>query len=359
MLGGIRLGLIARADDRGLGIQTWEMYRHLVPTKTLVVDCPSQNPLPLRLERYPDARVVTELNNANIREFLKGLDLVITCETPYNYDLFLQARARGVRTILQYNWEFLDYLKEPNLPAPDLFMSPSSWHYPEFPYFNKVHLPVPVATDRFEAGEPSVAFNFLHTVGRPAIHDRNGTSDLLSALHHVTQEVNVSIFCQKHDYIAELEAQIGKDRYPDNVYVSVTSGGLENYWDVYAGQHVLVLPRRYGGLSLPANEALAASMPVIMPDIEPNNDWLPDEWLVPASLLFRFEARTKIDVYGTDIYALAAKIDEMVMNPEYYRASSRAAALLADTISWDTLQPEYENTFWRVLQGEFDDVAVG
>jgi hypothetical protein len=46
---------------------------------------------------------------------------------------------------------------------------------------------------------------------------------------------------------------------------------LPNYLDQYKDGDVLVIPRKYGGLCLPMQEALAHGIPVIMPDIEPND----------------------------------------------------------------------------------------
>ena len=39
----MKLGLIARADNTGLGMQTWEFYRAMKPEKTLVVDISAMN----------------------------------------------------------------------------------------------------------------------------------------------------------------------------------------------------------------------------------------------------------------------------------------------------------------------------
>ena len=57
------------------------------------------------------------------------------------------------------------------------------------------------------------------------------------------------------------------------------------------------------------NEALASAMPVIMPDISPNNQVLPHNWLVPAEVTDFFMARTKVDICTTDASLLAEKID--------------------------------------------------
>ncbi|MGW8178315.1 MAG: hypothetical protein ACWGQW_06055 [bacterium] len=51
----MRVGLIARADKTGLGIQTYEFYKQMNPDKVMVVDlshCSGQSP---DMSLYPDA----------------------------------------------------------------------------------------------------------------------------------------------------------------------------------------------------------------------------------------------------------------------------------------------------------------
>ena len=86
----MRLGLIARADHRGLAIQTAGFHRAMQPVKTMIVDCPSAKPLPLHLEQYPGegVSVVKGLPTAeDFRSWLDGLDVVYTAETGYGYAL--------------------------------------------------------------------------------------------------------------------------------------------------------------------------------------------------------------------------------------------------------------------------------
>jgi hypothetical protein len=42
--------------------------------------------------------------------FLGGMTRVLTCETPYNRELYIEARRRGIQTYQQYNFEFQDLL---------------------------------------------------------------------------------------------------------------------------------------------------------------------------------------------------------------------------------------------------------
>lgn len=340
----MRIGLIARAENTGLSTQTHEFYRHMHPAKTLLVDMSRGKGRTLRPELYPAAEVSQGFpSSTQFARFLDGLDVVFTAEIPYGYDLFTLADRTGVKTVLQYNFEFLDYLQRPNLPKPTLFAAPSTWHYDDVPFTNKTLLPVPIATDRFaDVRRPTKAraTHFLHLVGRPAIHDRNGTADLLAALPFVQAQVKMTIRCQDPRYVPSL---VQRRTIPGNVELVIESGEAVNYWDNYDAD-VLVMPRRFGGLCLPANEALGAGMPVIMPDISPNT-WLPAEWLVPATQEGRFMARSMIDLYTVDHVELAAKIDQSATDPSFFAASQETARRMAKELSWSEQRPVYEKVF--------------
>lgn len=335
----MRVGLIARADSRGLGIQTKAFHDHMRPTKTMVVDCPSQKPLPLRRDWYPGATWIHGLPQASdFRRWLDGLDgldVVYTAETGYGRALWDEAERAGVRTVLHANYEFLDRRDRPTVWA-----APSRWHLADFPRGTEF-LPVPIQVAApADFPTPGSATSFVHVVGRPAIHDRNGTADVLRALQHVKTKVTVTIRCQEPGYVPGLvrEHQI---KTPGNVTLTVDTGDVPNNTDLYAGQHVLIMPRRFGGLSLPVNEALGAGMPVIMTDISPNNAWLPAEWLVPATHAGQFRAKTTIDYYSADRRALAAKIDQHATDAVFHKQAATDALRLRNEYSWATIAPRY------------------
>ena len=331
------LGLIARADNRGLGQQTWAVFRNLQPSKTLVVNCHSAQPLALRYERFPYSLVVDGLpSRDDFRELLNGVTCLYTAETGYNQELWDEAEQRGIKTVLHANYEFLDTRDRPTVWA-----APSLWNIDRWPT-GTVHLPVPIETDRFPITEkPSTAQRFLHVVGRPAIHDRNGTLDLLLALQHVKSTVQVTVTCQHPEYVGSLINDHGI-RTPDNVTLTIESGDTENYWDIYQGFHAMILPRRFGGLCLPANEAIGAGMPVIMPDTNPNDTWLPPQWLVPSTHAGEFTAKQHITYVRTDQQLLAQKIDQLAQDEEFYGLAVAKALTLRDDYSWKTLTPLYE-----------------
>jgi len=331
----MRLGLIARADNRGLGQQTWAVQRNLQPAKTMVVDCPSMQPLQLHLDRFPGAQLVRGLpTEYDYAQFCESLDVVYTAETGYG-DLWSVSQRMGVKTVLHANYEFLDPRDQPTVWA-----APSLWNFDRFPA-GATHLPVPIETDRFPVTKkPLTATRFLHVVGRPAVHDRNGTFDLLQALQHVTATITVTITCQLPGYVAGLISDY-QIRTPDNVTLVLDSADHVDYWTIYDNQHAMILPRRFGGLCLPANEAVGSGIPVIMPDIDPNNTWLPKAWLTDSMMSGDFRAKQHIFVYRTDPKVLAAKIDQLATDEDFYGHSTWKASELRKYLSWETLTPEY------------------
>lgn len=339
----MRIGLIARADNTGLGIQSKEFFDH-IPCKAFVIDssllAPSHTEILMpNIDRFPGQQVfqvqpghdmigAVPLNL--IEDFVKDIDILFAMETPYDYNFFSVCRNHGVKTILQLNYEFLDYPS--GLPHPDLFAAPSPWHYEDIPN-PKIFLPVPVNTKHFH---PLIKpKTFVHIAGRPAIHDRNGTLTFFQSLQYVNNEINVALYSQR-------PFNINGIRSP-KIHLMLHFGSTPNYHENYSGG-VLVMPRKYGGLCLPINEAIGAEMPVITTCVSPNNSWLPNEWLVSPSESKSFRAKKQIDVFETDPYALAQKIDEFC-DDEFYDAAIKEARRIKNEISWQTLLPLYNKTF--------------
>ena len=349
-----RIGLIARADDTGLGHQSWEFHRHMSPTKTLIIDLEGQSAsgkdLTAHPERFPgNTTVVFGIPcRGVIEEWLEGLDVLFTMETPYNYEFYSIAREKGIRTVLQANYELLDYLHDgPHQDhLPDILVMPSTWCLPLVKHrlgdrMKVVYLPVPIPTDRWDkpSTDTGSCRRLLHVAGYPAIGDRNGTRNLLDALRYVQSRITVTLTCQRPGYLGSL-IQPGQDH--GNASLVIDSAPRDNYWDLYADHDVLVLPRRYGGLCLPLNEALGAGLPAIMPDIPPNNDWLPLEWLTSARVGDTVMMKTLVDLYQSDPRDLAAHIDRMVYDEDFYSRCQHQARELSLEYSWDSLIGYYQ-----------------
>jgi glycosyltransferase involved in cell wall biosynthesis len=125
-------------------------------------------------------------------------------------------------------------------------------------------------------------------------------------------------------------------------------GPVESRWEMYQDQHLMVLPRRYGGLSLKVHESLDSGVPVIMPDIEPNRRWPGPRTpaargkriLVPCGPLHTFNA---------DPHAIAAEIDLLARDRSLLEVEQRAALKWAEENSWSHLRHAYMKAFKGLL----------
>lgn len=310
----MRIGLIARSDRTGLGNQTRNLARLLNPTAIMLIDSTTFNQNTQHPEIYEGFDVTTIQGfptGEQVGAFLHKVDVVVTCEIFYNQIFVDIANRLGVKTINQYNWEFADYLRFPNLTLPTKMIAPSKWKLEEAKQLwgneRVEYLPTPVFTDDFqEVREVNMARKyestkprFLHIMGRQAINDRNGTLDLIRALHYSRADFELVIKMQAGDV-----GFVGADPR-----ITIDTSSPENEVDLYKDFDAMILPRRYAGQCLPMTEALCAGLPVIMTDVSPNNQILPPFWCVPAVLSGRFMARTWIDMYTVNHAELGMKID--------------------------------------------------
>lgn len=351
----MRLGLWgARMDNSGLGQQTLEFYLAMKPAKTVVFDISVLERKPERVmkqypERYTDSPVGDVFiiqglpNEYDIRRFLTGLDVVFIAESAYNMEFYRIAREMGVKTAVQYNYEFFDWhngsIWANNMP--DMFISPSTWHYDDVDAVCKqkgvhhVYLHCPVNRDKITRRNIDTAVKFVHIAGRPADHDRNGTNTFLEAIKMSNGDLKGIVYTQDR----ELTDRI-KREHPD-VEVKIN---VKDYTEIYKKGSVLVLPRRYGGNCLPMNEALAAGMPVIMSKLSPQIDLLPDRWLLSAKKTdIDFAPRFKVDVYECEPVDCLFRMRwfKSLSNADM-KEQSDIAHEIAQSISWAEMKPKYE-----------------
>lgn len=332
--------MLVRADRTGLGNQTYNYWKFLKPHKTLIIDIGELNGNKSDYEKYPCAEFCKGIpSNDFIDLWLRDIDLVFTVETPYNYYLFEKAKQRGIKSVMQYNWEFLDYLQTPNLPKPDLLIAPSLWHIDDMDNtdLNFKYLPVPIDRQKLPYKKRGQAKTFLHIAGKKTFMDRNGTDLFLAAIPFVKSDVKFIVRTQQ-----EL-CNISDKR------VSIDTLEKENYWELYQGEDVLVMPRKYGGLCLPLNEAMSTGMIPLMTDCEPQSLFLKEESLVEPFTVTDIQTRTTIQCYETTPNRLAAKIDEMANLPkDKIEELSEHSNTVATMWSWDLLYDKYMETFNEV-----------
>jgi len=308
-----KLGLVAFANDGGLGAQTRRLAHMLKPERVMVINSSgfsSNKEQHFEWYKEYDSFIVNGFpNNTDIKSFLPNLTHVLVAENPYNFGLIYWGQQQGTKIFVQSNYEFCDNLAQPWLPVPDKFLMPSHWKIKEMEeLFGKdrvQYLPPPIDPQEFSKAlgvnlKRSGKKRFLHIIGTPATVDRNGTFDLLD-----------SIKLAKGDFELVIKTQhpLSMDVFLDDPRVKYEIDNIKDNNDLYEGFDALLLPRRWGGLCLTMCEALFSGLPVLMSDISPNKEILPASWLTPSTPMGRFPARTLIDFYSVDHQMYADKID--------------------------------------------------
>lgn len=331
----MKVGLIARAEDRGLGVMTWAFHRHMRPAKTMVI-APTPNiarGFPQHHDRYEGDHVTTaawgggELPEAHVRDFLDGLDVAYTAETFYDPRIPLWADEQNVATVQHVMPEFYN----PALPQPTAVWLPTGWRACHMPMSSFV-VPVPVehALAPRPVGQP---VRFLHVVGHRAMADRNGTTTTLQALRRVHVPIHATIVSQ--------DQRLPASRTHPAVKLRRVLGGVADLGALYDDADVVVIPRRYGGLCLPAQEAMSHGCALAMPAVEPNTDW--PIIGVPAS--HRGTIATvagEIPLAHVEPVALTRLFVDLATDPEVVAEQQRRSYDWARAHTWEALKSDYE-----------------
>jgi glycosyltransferase involved in cell wall biosynthesis len=341
----MRLGVIARSDNTGLGNQTRELVKMLNPDKILLVDSTSFNNNKQHPDWYKQYDVIKTIKGMprtkEILAFLENIDVVISCETFYHLDFVDIARKRNIKTILQYNYELFGNLVHPEWPLPDVLLSPSSWNIDaikeKFGSKCKVyHLPPPTDTSLFNAARENnlskTHKRILHIAGKKAAKDRNGTNTVVEMLKHSSA-----------DYELVIATQTPLDFITKDSRLKINKDNVRNREDLYNGYDAMVLPRRYAGLCLPMNEALISGLPVFMTDISPNNQILPHNWLVGSNKIGEFKTKSMVDIYEADATKLGKTIDNYINSNSINKDKNIAVELGFNNFSAKVLKDKWLN----------------
>lgn len=339
----MRLGIIARCDNTGLGNQTKELVKMLNPDKILLIDSYSFNnnkQYPQWYDGYNVIKTIKGMPRTNeVLSFLDGIDVVISCETFYHLDFIDMARKRNIKTILQYNYELFGNLVHPEWLLPDILLSPSSWNIDivekKFESKCKVyHLPPPTDTSLFNAARENnlskTHKRILHIAGKKAAKDRNGTNTVVEMLKHSSA-----------DYELVIATQTPLDFLNKDSRLKINKDNVRNREDLYNGYDAMVLPRRYAGLCLPMNEALISGLPVFMTDISPNNQILPSDWLIHSNKIGEFKTKSMVDIYEADAIKLSNTIDNYINNDKINKYKNIAIEIGFNNFSVENLKDKW------------------
>ncbi len=339
----MRLGIIARSDNTGLGNQTMELVKMLNPDKILLINSQFFNNNQQHPEWYKGYNVIETRKGMprtnEVLTFLEDIDVVISCETFYHLELVDLAKQKGIKTILQYNYELFGHLANPGWTLPDVLLAPSIWNLDviiqKFGSKTQVmHLPPPTDHTLFnQAKEINLSKDhkrILHIAGKKAAKDRNGTESILKMIKY-----------SKEDYELVIKSQTPLNLICKDSRVKIEIGNTDNRQDMYSGFDAMVLPRRYAGLCLPMNEALMSALPVFMTNISPNNAILPPKWLAESKQIDTFRTKSMVNVYDAKSDSLAKIIDRYVSNDDKQNIKQNALEIGLTNFSVENLKEKY------------------
>lgn len=274
-----------------------------------------------------------QLNEEEVRHWLHGLDVVFTVETPNDWRIPGWCREAGVKLVIQGNPEFVRHGQAgwEHLEHPDAWWWPTPWRTDVLPAGRVMPVPMPDDPPVQHDGLWSRPLRILHVVGKRAFEDRNGTDIFVKAMGFLQQPVEVTMF--------GLDGELPIPRPSRGVRkVASFPNGFVNHWDMYEHQDLLVLPRRYGGLCLPALEARACGMAVMMPNCGPN-ETLANILVAPRRTRYLTMAGGRIPLADMNPLDLASAIDELSAGDLRER---RVAPPLA---RWSEWRPKYLQAF--------------
>ena len=321
----MKLGLIARADNGGLGTLSWEFARHLKPHKVLLVENGIYQTFP---ERYNDFTTKKYEKQGDF-DWLLDMDVILGLETFYDWSIIKKARAKGIKTAL---YTMFEMTRDPVPLHPDLYICPSKLDVEYFKEWNHIYLPVPVATDRLLWTKREKAFTFIHTASHGGMKGRKGTQVLLDAIKQVESNVEFKIYSWKPFTV-------------DDSRVKIEVVNFKNYWNIWREGDVLVYPQGVNGICLPIIEAMSSGMGVITTDIYPFNEYMPKELLFKPESSFRTRLSptlVEVEDYKLSPKLIAEKIDE-VASMNSIEDFSIYGKKWAEENSWEKLLPKYQS----------------
>jgi hypothetical protein len=332
----LRVGSLVFATEQGIGILAKSFYGHGIINEVMVV---RHSKHPNHFDWYPRARQITDLRSsgqqAEIREFVRGLDVFLAVETPFDWSLFPFAKEHGVRTALIPMYECCPERMLPLIrQSVDVVLCPSLLDLQYFP--GGVFLPVPVGIPWRQRERAEV---FVHNGGHLGLRGRNGTRELIDALEFIESPAQIIIRTQE-SLPRDVEEKCA--RLSSRVDVSLSKGTFPHE-KLLDGADVCLRPEKFNGLSLPLQEARAAGLLCMTTDRFPMNTWLPREPLIPVANYQRAKVGPPylaFDEAVIDPRQIAAKIDEWYGRD--IRAESLAGKAWAEGMSWEKLGP-----LWR------------
>lgn len=303
-------GIVCYATEQGLGRQAKSFFDNGLIDEVFVYPHSSYTN---HYEWYPNRCKTYE-------EMLSKVDSVWFLETPFDWKYVIQARDKGIKTVmfLMYECSRLPY-------QPDVLVGGSIMERIHFGDSIKViNVPAP---KEIQWKLHKRAKTFIHNAGHGGLGGRNGTKELIEALKYTTLPFKLIIRSQ---FPIQCDDQRVEVRIGDFPYETLFDEG-----------DVFIYPDKFGGSCLPIQEAFSAGMAVMASDRLPLNTWLPKELLIPIKGYKKERiAEKEFDSAIVDPKDIAFQID-LFYNQDIQKYSL-AGKVWAEENSWENLKPLYE-----------------
>lgn len=239
-----RLGLVGFNCHTGLGEMSRQICAHL-PVDYFLVKPRLGTPT------LPDLPNVDHIHcpmGVRVEEFVKLVDVIIFCETPYYNDLTTLCKKHGKKSICvpMQEWMPEDLSGWPS--DVDLFICPNLYCYQQFSHkLPCIHFPWPVDTERFDYVHRQTCQQFLFLNGNGGWRGRKG-ADVIIKAKKLWPAFPVVVRSQ----------------------CSFKWSGLEmlptpsNNSNLYSVGDVLICPHHLDGLCLEPFEAMSCGIPVVL-----------------------------------------------------------------------------------------------
>lgn len=337
----MRCGLLARSENTGLGRMSLDAFNRLHPTAVVVVDV--HHPTSMHLDRFPDAEVADPLTPAYetvVKRLLDRVDVLLVLETPYDPRVYTWAREKRVSTVCVAMPEY----DIPERWGADLVINPTPYLHDRLPE-NSIILPWPVDTSAIEHRHRTHIDTWLHIVGQPCAHDRNGTKLVIDTFKKLPHR----------KLLIRAQEKFTTRKLPSNIEVRI--GNVAHVSDLYQEGDALIAPRRYAGQNLPALEAMAAGLPFICLDREPDNLITPAYATIPCHVKIDWPVRRNsrfdtsgqptqysgLEVYDAKVADVEGVIEATSQNDFIVDQLSRHSREQAEQMSWEALGNRWLN----------------
>lgn len=265
----MRLGVLGYADHSGLGAMTAAFITQLGAVKHLAPSNEGKTPpWATDLAPWTHRSAAWTPTPAEVRDFLRDLDVVVTVETDYRSDLAAEARAAGVRSVLLPMWEWQG---EPfRYPGFDRYICTSRIGYAKCPMPNKCYAPWPVSEHVINLVGGAPVRRFLHNAGHGGLHDRKGTIDCVRgflAFDHPDCTLILRSQVPLERINPDLPALCASDPRIDVRLGHVTSD------ERYTGAEAYLYPARLDGQAMVPAEAMWSGLLTFVTDAAPMNEY--------------------------------------------------------------------------------------